>query len=189
MIARNLLDVVKRLRGWLCVLGLSPWLLACASEPSVPTPPVILPISLKESGEIVNTKIQVVDHHIYYFSLRFSFRENDQADRSRVRLLTGGYETDKSGRPMSPGIPTPVSLSVFRIESDREVMTFSREIDPSLTSWGGDNFRKQIGFCELTPGLYGVRLTLRRATPAFDGTSVAFSIGYDKFKTTFDPKK
>lgn len=151
-------------------------------------PPIILPISLKQSGKIVDTKISIVDHHVYYFSLRFSYKENDQADRARVKNLVGSHEVEKDGKPVNRGVSIPIRISVSLIKNSQETEIFSKEVDPILTSWGGDNFKKQIGFTELKPGSYVVRVTLLQPAPAFEGTPVAFGIGYDKFKTNFNPK-
>lgn len=152
-------------------------------------PPIILPISLKQSGNIVDAKISIVDHHVYYFSLRFSYRENDQADRARVKRLVGSHEVKRDGKPLNPGVSVPVCISVSLIENSKETEIFSKEIDPILTSWGGDNFKKQIGFTELKPGSYVVRVALLQSAPDFEGTPVSFGIGYDKFKTNFIPQK
>ena len=152
-------------------------------------PPVIIPVSLNEPGEIVNLRIKIIDHHIYYFGLRFSFDQKNSADRARVRLLTGGYETDKSGKPIDAGVSTPVLLTVTRVDGDNRTEIYQKEVDPLLTSWGDDNFKKQIGLSELSPGIYKVNIVLQRAAPSFNGTPVAFSIGYDKFKVNFKPSK
>lgn len=185
-----LIQYITKFR-WLAiaVLILTPCFSFCATESKESVPPIIAPISLKSSGEIVNLHIKVVDHHVYYFSLRFSFREKEPEDRARVRLLTGGYERNKAGEPIDPGVPTPVLLVVARIDGEKRTEVYQKEIDPLLTSWGSDNFKKQIGFAELQPGIYSVRLILQRATSSFDGTPVDFSIGYDKFKVNFKPNK
>jgi len=161
---------------------------AAAEEKALP-PPVIAPVSLSEPGLIANLHIKVVDHHIYYFTLRFSFQKKDPADRTRVRALTGSYETDKTGRPLKRGVPTPVLLTVIRNESGKSAEIYKVEIDPLLTSWGSDSFNKQIGFLELLPGPYNVKLVLLRAAPEFGSTPVSFAIGYDKFKTQLQPKR
>jgi hypothetical protein len=144
-------------------------------------PPVIIPVSLKDSGEIVNVNIRVVEPDAYYFRLRFHFREKDQADRARVRTLTGGQEVDKSGKAINPGVPTPVLLQVSCMDG---TLVDQKEIDPLLTSWGAANFDKVIGFTRLLPGTYGVRLVLQRAVPAFDGTPTEFVMASPP-KTTF----
>jgi hypothetical protein len=164
-------------------------LTACARASDDLKPPVIVPISLRESGDVLTKKMAVADHHVYYFSLRFSFKENDQSDRSRVKELIGGNEIDKEGKPLKPGVPTPVWLGIYAVDAGREIEVFTKEIDPILTSWGGDNFKKQIGFIELKPGKYIVRLRSLRASPEFDETPVALGIGYDKFKTNFNSNK
>jgi hypothetical protein len=170
---------------WLCA---SVWLNACAIEPRYLSPPAIIPIPMNVAGNIVDTTIEVREDRIYYFSLRFSFRENDQADRARVRALTGSHETDKAGKALNPGVATPVYLKVSRLEGKQEFDVYTKEIDPILTSWGGDNFKKQIGYSELKPGLYKIRLRLIKATPEFSETPVALTIGFDKFKTNFTPQ-
>lgn len=164
-------------------------LTACAVASDELKPPVIVPISLRESGDVLTRAIAVAGHHVYYFSLRFYFKENDEIDRERVNGLIGGHEIDKDGKPLKPGIPTPVWLGVYALDAGREIEIFTKEVDPILTSWGGDNFTKQIGFIELKPGKYVVRLRSLRASPEFNETPVALGIGYDKFKVNFDSKK
>lgn len=152
------------------------------------TPPLITPIYLNEAGKNFDATIQVVDHNIYYFNLRFSFRKDDPSDRARVRSLTGGHEVDKAGKPLFPGVPTPVLLKVHRVTGTEETEIYAKEIDPILSSWGGDNFKKQIAYTELKPGIYKIQLRILKAAPEFSDTAVAFTIGYDKYKTNFSPK-
>lgn len=168
---------------WLAIalVVLIPWFPACANESKELIPPIIVPVSLKDSGEIVNVNIQVIEPDAYYFRLRFHFREKDQADRARVRTLTGGQEVDKSGKAIKPGVPTPVLLQISCMNGS---VVDQKEIDPLLTSWGADNFDKVIGFTRLLPGSYNVRLSLQRAAPAFDGTPAEFVMASPP-KTTF----
>lgn len=159
---------------------------ACAHRLDEIKPPAIIPISLNKSGAVLNQKILIVDHNVYYFTLRFSFTEKDQVDRARVANLVGGHELDKRGNVIRPGIPTPVKLSIYKVNGNKEIEIFTRQIDPVLTSWGGDSLKKQIGFSELRPGHYVVRLNLLRSAPEFDQTPINLGIGYDKFKLKFE---
>jgi hypothetical protein len=152
-------------------------------------PPAIFPISLKNEGNIASVNIKISDHNVYYFGLRFSYREHDQVDRARVKKLMGSNDLDRNGSPIDSGVPTPVKLSVFKVENDKKIEILNKEFKPILTSWGSDHFKRQIVFSELAPGSYVVHLDLLRSAPEFDGTPASFSIGYDKFKTTFAPKK
>jgi hypothetical protein len=80
-------------------------------------------------------------------------------------------------------------LKVVCIDENRQNgVAYQKEIDPLLTSWG-ISFDKIIGYTELPPGVYDVYAVLQSAAPAFEGTRVAFSIGYDKFKVNFNNPK
>jgi hypothetical protein len=154
---------------------------ACTRNDSKePVPPVILPISLGEAGPIVNMRIRVVDPNAYYFVLYFYYREEDPADRARVRTLMGAYAAKE--KAADPGVPTPVLL---KITCPDGALLDQKEIDPLLTSWGADHFAKNIGFTRLLPGLYDIRLVSQRASPEFEGTPVKFTIGSDKYKSIF----
>ena len=177
--------VMSALAGIISLLMLT----ACSQSPKELKPPLIFPISLKETGVILSKKISVIDHHNYYFGLKFSFKEKDKADRARVKKLMGGNSIDKEGTPLEPGVPTPVRVSVYAVDTGKEIEIFTKEIDPILTSWGGDNFKKIIGYTELKPGHYIVRLESLRAAVEFNETPVAFIISNNKFKINFVPKK
>jgi hypothetical protein len=167
------------------VLGLQ----ACTKDEGFPKPPLILPLSLEKAGSKIETDLRVVDHNIYYFSLNFSYKEKDEVDRARVKILIGGNEIDKYGKALHPGVPTPVILRVSAIEAGQENAIYSKEINPILTSWGADSFGKTIGFTELKPGLYKVQLENLRSSPEFNGTPVYLGIGYSKYKQRFIPKE
>ena len=175
---------------WCLLLGLcvTPLLTASANESKTLKPPFLIPISLQEIGAAVDVEVRISEHLIYEYFLRFSFRENDQADRARVRALTGSHETDKAGKALYPGVSTPVALRINRIENGVEQKVYFKTIDPILTSWGGGFFDKKIGLCDLEPGVYKVRLEVLEGAPQFSGTPVSFVIGYDKYKTTFKPQ-
>lgn len=160
----------------------------CVATSKYPRPPLIAPISLNAASEVANISISVVDHRVYYFSLRISFRENDQADRARVKRLVGEPDVKSSENSSVGRVPTPIQLVVYREDSGGHVEIYRTQVDPTLTSWGADHFKKQIGHHELRPGDYNLRLLALQAAPEFDGTPVAFSIGYDKFKASFKPQ-
>lgn len=127
-------------------------------------------------------RIRIVDPHAYSFRLRFYFRENDQADRARVRKLMGAYSARE--KAADPGVPTPILL---KISCPDGTVLDQKEFDPLLTGWSADSFLKYLGFTRLLPGLYDIRLESQRASPEFEGTPVAFGMGSDKFKSIFRP--
>jgi hypothetical protein len=145
---------------------------ACAQDDSEKlAPPVKIPVSLNEGGEILNERIRIIEPDAYNFRLNFYFRWNDQVDRKRVRKLLGAFHP--AWKEADPGVPTPLLLQV---SCTNGTVVDQKEIDPLLTSWGGNSFSKLIGFTRLFPGTYDVRLILQQAAPAFDGTRVTFSI-------------
>jgi len=149
---------------------------ACTKDDGFPKPPLILPLYLEKAGNKIETNIRIVKNDAYYFRLRFSYKENDQVDRARVRNLTGDHKTDKSGKALQPGIPNPVRLRVSALEAGQEHEIYVKEVDPILTSWGADSFEKIIGFVRLEPGIYKVELENLRSSSEFNETPVTFTI-------------
>lgn len=154
-----------------------------------PKPPLILPLSLEKAGTKLETNIEIVDRNIYYFSLRFSFKEGDEDGRARVKTLMGGAGRDKLGNALQSGVPTPLILRINAVENDQVSEIYVKEIDPILGSWGGDHFDKLIGYTELKPGFYKIELDNLRSCPEFNEIPVALGIGYDKYKQSFTPKE
>lgn len=145
-------------------------------------------ISLSESGTIADFRFQVKKHFPYWFSINFWFSENDKLERARIRKLLGGPAVDKKGKPLEPGISTPVSLKIFAIcEDGREIVVYSQDVDPVLTSWGQVSFGKNIGHYILPPGTYRASLINRRATQELSSIHTTFEIGMPA-KVGFDPK-
>lgn len=145
------------------------------------------PIKLGEAGVVADFKFEVRKHFIYRYSIRFSFPEHNQSERARIRQLLGGHEVDKTGRPLEPGIPMPINLTIYSVCKDgAEIEVYSKDTDPVLTSWGSGKFKKDIGASILIPGAHRARITNRRASPEFSSVPIAFEIGMPA-KVSFDP--
>lgn len=182
----NLLYVFRYiLIGLLTFIGMT----ACADGSNIRRPPIIEPINLENAGLIADFQFEVREHFIYEYSLKFYFPDDNQIERSRVRKILGGNEVDKFGKVRYPGVPTPIRLVITKIDQVPESIIYFIEIDPILTSWGGNSFGKNIGHCDLPPGKYRARLENFRQSTEFFLIPTSFIIGMDKFKTTFDPKK
>lgn len=161
--------------GYICIFDKSP-------EPSS------VKISLSELGVVADFKFKVKKHFPYWFSIKFWFSENDKLERMRIRKLLGGPAVDKTGKPLEPGISTPVSLKIFVMcEDGREIVVYSQDVDPVLTSWGQVSFGKNIGHYILPPGTYRASLVNRRATQELSSIHTTFEIGMPA-KVGFDPK-
>jgi hypothetical protein len=171
---------MKPILRLLVLLAVLPLLSACKESEEaggLPTPPIMLPINMKNIGSKAEIILRVSKCNLYGFSLRFGYKENDQLDRARVRKLVGGYEIDRAtGKPREPGIPTLVRLEVSEISGKSEKLLFHTEIDPVLTSWGADNFGKQIEDKYLQPGIYHVVLETLSDPSEYIGTPVSLVI-------------
>lgn len=165
-------------------------LASCAGDARIKRPPITTPIKLDQAGIVADFNFEVREHLLYEYDIRFKFPENDPVERARVRKILGGHEVDKEGKPLKPGTPTPIKLTIFALcKEGKEVEIYSKDIDPILTSWGGDWFGKNIGANDLPLGIYKIRLENKRASSEFSTIPITFGIEMDKFKFTFDPKE
>ena len=151
--------------------------------------PSSVQIKLSEAGVVADLKLQVKKHFIYSYSMKFWFPENDQVERAHVRRLLGGHTVDKTGNPVEPGTPTPISLTIFAIcKGGKEVEIYSEDVNPVLTFWSQDYFGKKIGSYVLNSGMYRVRLVNNRAASEFSSIPITLEIGAPA-KVKFDPTK
>ena len=165
------------IRLFMVMLAFLPWLTACANDTHIPKPPLSLPFEVQKAGNKVETKLRVVEHREYIFSLRFGFKENDEEDRSRVKKLVGDDGQFKNG---DPGIPTPLRFKISVIDATGERPMLEQVIpELRLRSWGGDSFKKHIAYVILKPGHYRISIESLKDVPELVGTPIAFSIGRD----------
>lgn len=148
--------------------------------------PSSVKINLSETGVVADFRFEIKKHFPYWFSMEFWFPENDQKERARIRKLLGGHAVDKAGKPIEPGISTPVNLKIFAVCRDgKEIEVYSQDIDPILTSWGQASFSKTIGTHVLTPGTYRARLVNKRIAQELSSVRITFEIGMPA-KASFD---
>lgn len=148
--------------------------------------PSSVQIKLSEKGVIADFNLKIKKHLPYWFTMEFGYPENDQVERARLRKLLGDNARDKLGRPVDPGVNTPINLTIFELCKDgSEVEIYSQDLDPILTSWGGGYFGKNIGWHVLTPGNYKVRLVNNRATQEFSSVPISLEI-WTTPKSNFD---
>jgi hypothetical protein len=155
-------------------------LVACNSGKQIAKPPLILPFAVQQSGNKVETELQVQEHRPYIFDLRFGFNEKDSEDRERVKKLAGDYGRDKDGRLLKPGISVPLRLKINLIDSHGEKTLLEREIlEEEMWAYGADNFKKQIAIVPLKSGHYQISVESLKDMPELIGTTVTLGIGYD----------
>jgi hypothetical protein len=151
-----------------------PCLSACTKDTYPPTPRIVLPFAVQKAGTTVETEMRIVEHHDYIFSLCFTYKEGDQADRARVKKLVGNNHKDGD-----PGIPTPLKLKVSVIEPAGERVIVDKEVlELRLRSWGGGWFEKHIDYIKLMPGNYRVSVKSLKNVPELAGESVFLTIGF-----------
>src|SRR3990167_241064 len=104
--------------GWILIaifLCFSPWLSACAARSPEP-PPITLPFAIQHQGSKAETEFFISEEGRYEFNLKFRYKEDDQADYSRVKKLVGSAQLGGDGNPTEPGIPTPLDLKVVQLD-------------------------------------------------------------------------
>ncbi len=151
---------------------------ACAKDTQLQKPPFAMPFETHRGESRLETKLRIIENQSYSFALRFMYKKDDQVDRARVRKLSGGYETDKTGKLIDPGAPIQLKLSIFHIRDQEQILLYEREIaEQPLYSWGGDSLNKKIADISLAPGDYKVCIENLRAVPELQGTTINFVIG------------
>lgn len=151
-------------------------------------PPLKKVLKFSESGVIADFDFKIDKHWIYYFSIRFNYHADDDFERNRILKIIGGYQLDKNGLPVEPGVMTPVNLRIFKKQNNSYVEIYKKNVIPVLTSWGGGRFAKDIGRCDLVPGEYRILIEKESKHKEYEDISTYFLIGMDKFKVSFDPE-
>lgn len=171
-------EIMQKIKRWVLALCVCPWLCACANG-GIPKPPFKMPFSLEKKGNKIDQRIKIIEHRGYTFSLQFHYKENDETDRSRVEKLMGGYEVDRTGKIIEPGIPMPVLLKISTVNLGNEKTVFEKEVDPPLVSWGGDSFGKIIATVILEPGIYVMKVENLKDVPELLGTPTTLEVSYN----------
>ena len=170
----------------LCVLA------SCnlSNQPKLPKPPFKVPVDLSHKGVVADFDIRVPKHRIYHFRIRFEYPEEDQAEREHVRKLVGDYGRDKDNNLIEPGILTPVKLTIFKEQNQRESIIYQRIIkDPETYANGSGYFAKLIGHCDLKRGEYRFVLESLSQPQEYASIPTKFRITFPNiFKFSFNPK-
>jgi hypothetical protein len=158
-----------------------------AGELKLQNPPIVKSINLGSEGVIAEFDFEIKEHWIYRFEISFTYPIGNKNERNRVRKIIGEFELDKNNKPIEPGILTPLNISIFK--QDTNSIIYQKSITPVLTSWGSDDFGKNIGHCDLIPGKYTVLIRSYANNKQYESIPTFFVIGMEKFKVSFDTKK
>ena len=161
-----------------------------SNQPKLPKPPFETPVDLSRGGVVADFDIRVPKHRIYYFRLLFEYPEEDQAQRAHVRKLVGDYGRDKDNNLIEPGILTPVKLTIFKKQNQRESITYQRIIkDPEMYAYGSDYFAKRVSHCDLKRGEYRFVLESLAQRQEYASIPTKFHITFPSiFKFSYDLK-
>src|ERR1700741_1495898 len=114
--------------------------IACTQKSNIMSPPIEMPIRLNNAGVVADFSLEIQEHLIYVYLLRFNFPEDNLLERTRIQKVIGGHE--------NPGISTPVILSISKIDKASEEVVYKQEVTPVLISWNAGSFSKKIGHCD-----------------------------------------
>jgi hypothetical protein len=145
-----------------------------------PTPPLQVPIRLDQKGIVADLNFEITELWYYVFYIRFSFHENDMNDRERVKEIIGNNMPLRGRKGFHPGILTPVKLSIFKEEQQSWVLMHEKKITPTLTSWGGGDFSKNITGIRLPPGKY--RAVLESFSQPIEYATIPTQFGIGLFR-------
>jgi hypothetical protein len=149
-----------------------PCLTSCTQDTQPPKPPIRIPFAVHKAGTKIETDVRIVERHLYSFTLSFLYK--DEADRVRVRKLTGGNETDKTGKILEPGVPIPVKVTIFKQDAEGRHLLFSQEFsEQRLYSWGG-SLDKKIADTFLETGNYTISVESLQDIPELKDTVIIF---------------
>ena len=172
-------------------MALSLLLPACLSpkigKSGLPIPPIRLPFAVEKAGAKIDIEIEIVDYRGYTFTLDFMFKEDDQADWTRVKKLVGDRPHNDTNDG-EPGIPTPLRFSIRRIEANGgEQVVFDQQYTHlRLMSGGMWSFGKNLAppLMPLKPGCYRIHLESLAEVPELVGTPVFFVMGSNYLKAS-----
>jgi hypothetical protein len=162
---------------------------SCSDDRYLPTPPLSVPMRLDQAGAVTEFEFVIREHAGYYMGIEIDFPADDHLARNRLRRLVGDNAENKYGERVNPGIPTPVTLTIHKIDNSTEIMAYKRSVFPLLTSADSNTFEKRIGRCDFLPGRYRAKIETLNSVPQFTEFQVNFAIFFaSNFKNRFNPK-
>ena len=185
--SRHRISVFSALCMLFAVFGLTSCNLS--NQPKLPKPPFKTPVSsLSHEGVVADFDIRITSYNIYYFKLRFEYPKEDRVERERVQNIIGDASRDKNNNLTTPGILTPVKLTIYKKQAQGEQIVYQKTENPYLTSGGSTTgyFAKTIGHCDLKRGEYRFVLESLAQPQEYASIPTKFHIGTEP-KTIFIP--
>ncbi|MDP1651354.1 MAG: DUF5625 family protein [Rhodocyclaceae bacterium] len=178
MSAIGVTGIARSARLWVCLLCLSPWLLACASDSGPKKIPVEVPFALDKGGEVVELEVLIPERQTYTFGIGFGVNRKIPGDSKRVLELTGDASWNERTRTYGNlGIPLKVRLEIESVKPEEKPFRFDQEVS-EIPLYAGtyEAFQKMIANVLLEAGTYRVRVTNQLAARPTQGTPINFHI-------------
>jgi hypothetical protein len=161
---------------------------SCSDDRYLPTPPLSVPMRLDQAGAVTEFQFVIREHGGYLMLLEIDFPLGDRRARNRLRRLVGDNVENKYGERVNPGVPTPVTLTIHKIDKDISILAYQKTVSPLLASSDADTFGKNIGQCDFLPGRYYAKIKTLLPVPEFAEFPVRFAMTTTTgFKHKFNP--
>ena len=164
-------------RRLVSLIAMLPWIPGLAAS-GPRRPAFIVPFAVQRQGSRFATELEVTEAKTYTLTLRLGFKENDPADRKRVRALAGGGGRDKNGNLLEPGLEIPVRLTIVGIKPSAEKPLLEKTyLVKEQQGFTASSFSQLIDQVHMQPGIYRMSVESVQDIPELEGVPVSFAIG------------
>ncbi len=149
----------------------------CTPAPSLPTPPINLPITLHKAGSKVETTFLVLKSAKYLFALEYLYHSLENTHRNNIHVLADTDDDD--GQSLDKGIPVHLRFQLRHIDSEQGAGHIVRDEELSAHPIRSENHvgvTKAINDIELASGYYRVSVETFRDEPRLAKTAVSFKV-------------
>lgn len=140
--------------------------------PSLPSPPIHIPIAVHKAGSKAETTFLIREDSRYFFALEYLYRSDDLNVRNYIRELAGTGQSDATGRYINTGIPVYLNFKLVQINSEtgtEKILQHQELSEHPVFSMGHESLDKRIAIVPLTAGYYRVSVENLREVPELSG--------------------
>ena len=151
----------------------------CVPPPSLPSPPIHIPIAVHKAGSKVETTFLIREDSRYFFALEYLYRSDDLEIQKKIDELAGTGQSDDAGRYINTGIPVYLKFKLVRINSEAGTEKILQEQELSehpVFTMRHESLDKRIAIIPLTVGYYRGSAENLRDVPELSGIAVNFKL-------------